>query len=74
MTSKRELTVPGSALTPREREILTIAGKGMKDAEIAALLGLTKYTVNSYLQVIYAKLDVSGRVEAAVWACKQGWL
>jgi DNA-binding NarL/FixJ family response regulator len=24
--------------------------------------------------LIFAKLDVSNRVEAAVWACKQGWL
>jgi DNA-binding NarL/FixJ family response regulator len=73
MTWHRNAVV-SSELTPREREVLTLVGKGCTDGEVANLLGITAGTVRSYMQVIFEKLDVSGRVEAAVWACKQGWL
>lgn len=61
-------------LTEREKEVLVLAGKGMPGPEIARLLGMSLWTVNAHLKSIYTKLGVSGRVEAAVWAAKQGWL
>lgn len=65
---------PGSPLPPREREVLILVGKGFSNAEIGRLLGLTPYTVADYLRYIFVRLDVDSRVEAAVWAAKQGWL
>ena len=65
---------PGSPLTPREREVLLFVGKGCTNAEIAELLKITESTVGDYLKRIFKRLDVDTRVEAAVWACKQGWL
>lgn len=62
------------ALTPREREIVVLLGKGFENREIGRLLELSRHTVSDHLKLIFAKLDVSNRVEAAVWACKQGWL
>jgi two-component system nitrate/nitrite response regulator NarL len=71
---KRGEVAPGSALTARELEVLLFLGKGFSNAEIGRLLGLTKYTVNDHVQRIFRRLDVDSRVEAAVWAAKQGLL
>lgn len=69
-----EIIEPGSPLSPREREVLILVGKGFSNAEIGRLLDLTSHTVASYIRQIFVRLEVDSRVEAAVWACKQGWL
>lgn len=69
-----DYATPGSALTPREKEVLLLVGKGFTDREVGGLLGIKPYTVQHYLKSIYVRIDVDSRVEAAVWACKQGWL
>jgi DNA-binding NarL/FixJ family response regulator len=61
-------------LSPRQRDVLILVGKGCSDEEVGRLLGMTKNTVVSYMREIRQRLDVNTRVEAAVWACKQGWL
>ena len=60
------------ALTPREREVLTLLSKGFTIREIAGLMGIKWFTVNDHIKAIYRKLDVSSRAEAAVYASKQG--
>lgn len=67
-------TAAGSELSEREREVLILVGKGCSDPEVGRLLGISRHTVSTHLRVIFRRLDVSTRVEAAVWACKQGWL
>lgn len=69
-----DYATPGSALTPREKDVLLLVGKGITDKEIARLLGIARHTVRHHLKAINVRLQTSGRVEAAVWACKQGWL
>lgn len=64
----------GGQLTGRERETLHMLGKGLTNKEIARLHNVTPATVQDHIKAIYAKLDVSNRVEAAVWAAKQGML
>jgi DNA-binding CsgD family transcriptional regulator len=64
----------GEDLTPREREVLILVGKGCTSAEVGKLLGMSTFTVGDHLKAVFAKLDVGTRVEAAVWAAKQGWL
>jgi DNA-binding NarL/FixJ family response regulator len=59
-------------LTPREMEILTLAGKGFSYGETAGLLGLTASTVSSYTKTIYEKLAVSSRSEAVYEATRMG--
>lgn len=61
-------------LSPREREVLTFVGKGFSNREIAVLMQRNISTVNDHLKTIFKKLDVDNRVEAAVLACKAGWL
>jgi DNA-binding NarL/FixJ family response regulator len=59
-------------LTPRETEVLTLIAKGMTLAETAALLGITRHTVDGYVKDIYRKLNVSSRAEAALSAQRMG--
>lgn len=65
---------PGTPLTKREREVLILVGKGFTNAEIGRLLSRSPHTIGSHMKVITKRLDVNSRVEAAVWACRQGWL
>jgi DNA-binding CsgD family transcriptional regulator len=57
--------VLASALTPREREVATLAAAQASSRDIAARLGLSVRTVDNYLGRAYAKLGVSGRAELA---------
>lgn len=50
-----------SPLTPREREIATLAAAGAASKEIAAQLYLSSRTVDNHLQSVYTKLGVTGR-------------
>jgi DNA-binding NarL/FixJ family response regulator len=52
-------------LTPREREILTLAADGLTNARIAKQLWVTEQTVKFHLSNIYRKLGVSNRTEAS---------
>ncbi|GAA1060424.1 LuxR family transcriptional regulator [Agromyces bracchium] len=53
-------------LTPREREVASLAAQGLSSNEIAARLFLSPRTVNNHLQSTYAKLGIRGRRELRV--------
>jgi DNA-binding CsgD family transcriptional regulator len=55
---------PRSALTPREREVIYLAGAGKKNAEIAAELWVSPATVKKHLDNVYQKLGVGSRAAA----------
>ena len=59
-------------LTPRERECLMLIAKGLKVADVAVQLGVTRNTAATYVKSIYRKLDVSSRAEAALEAVRLG--
>jgi DNA-binding NarL/FixJ family response regulator len=57
------------ALSPREAQVAQLASRGMRNGEIAALLGTSFETVKKQLRSVVDKLDVSNRTELAmVWA------
>lgn len=58
----------GSALTPRERDIVAGVAAGRSNREIARRLGIKERTVKNRLTVIYQKLGVKTRLELAVLA------
>jgi len=60
------------SLTPREREVLTLVGKGYSRAEIGRLLGITTNTAAGYIKTIYEKLNCSSRAEAVLEAVRLG--
>jgi DNA-binding NarL/FixJ family response regulator len=56
------------SLTTREREVLTLICKGMKNKAIADSLFITETTVRHHLTSIFEKLKVSSRLELVVHA------
>jgi non-specific serine/threonine protein kinase len=61
-------------LTEREREVLRLAADGLHNKEIAAQLVISIRTVEAHFSHILAKLGVSSRTEAVVFALAQGWV
>ena len=66
---RRRAGLPGG-LTPREVDVVVQLARGRSNPEIAHELGLSRRTVTSHLEHIYAKLGVSGRTEAALFAMR----
>ena len=57
-------------LTQREREILFMVVKGMKNIAIANQLYISAHTVKTHLYNIFQKINVPNRLQAALWAEK----
>jgi DNA-binding CsgD family transcriptional regulator len=53
------------ALTPTEERVAELAGQGLRNAEIAALLYVTPKTVEATLSRVYRKLAIRSRTELA---------
>ena len=51
------------SLTPSEREIARLVAGGLTNAEVAARLAMSPYTVDGRLRRIFAKLGVNNRVD-----------
>ncbi|WP_320785067.1 response regulator transcription factor [Streptomyces sp. CRN 30] len=60
------------SLTDREREILTVIGRGWTNTEIAARLHLAESTVKTHVGRILAKTDSRDRVQAVILAYDTG--
>jgi DNA-binding NarL/FixJ family response regulator len=58
------LALPPAGMTRREFEVLRLVATGMTNAQIAERLVIKLTTVNSYLNSIYRKLEVSSRLAA----------
>jgi DNA-binding NarL/FixJ family response regulator len=63
---------PRVDLTPREIEVLRLAAKGLRNRDIARVLGRTEETVKVHLKHIMAKLDVEDRTEAVTLGLQRG--
>ncbi|MFE4399033.1 response regulator [Kitasatospora sp. NPDC056789] len=61
-----------AAITGREREILTLVGRGLSNTEIAAELVLSIATVKTYMTRLLAKLDARDRVQLVILAYEAG--
>jgi NarL family two-component system response regulator LiaR len=59
-------------LTPREREVLVLIGRGMPNKIIARELSLSEKTVKAHVSSILAKLGVTDRTQAALYAVREG--
>jgi two-component system, NarL family, nitrate/nitrite response regulator NarL len=59
-------------LSPREREILALIARGDSNKHIARELDIAETTVKIHVQHILRKLDLSSRVQAAVYASSHG--
>ena len=61
-----------ASLTAREREIIALVGKGLKNQQIADRLFVSEKTVRNHLTTIFAKLNVGDRFELAIFAYRHG--
>lgn len=70
---KEEVNDP-DILTPREVEILQLLARGMSNRDIAASLYISDRTVQAHLTNIFAKMQVTSRLEAVLKGIQKGWL
>lgn len=67
--AQEELT---EALSPREREVLLFAARGLSSKEVAAQLYISERTVQTHLASVYDKLGAHNKTEAMLLALKHG--
>lgn len=61
------------ALTDREKSVLFLLAQGLKNEEISARLYISVHTTKAHLEMIYEKLGVNNRVQAALKAIDVGY-
>jgi DNA-binding NarL/FixJ family response regulator len=61
-------------LSDREVQVITLAGRGLGNKEIAADLSISPRTVQVHLANIFSKLGVGSRTEAVLCTLKNGWV
>jgi NarL family two-component system response regulator LiaR len=59
-------------LTPREREVLALLGRGLSNKRIALELGISPATVKIHVSAVLHKLGVADRTQAALAAVRAG--
>lgn len=66
--AREDLVTPVSRLSPRENDILREIARGASNKEIARTLQIAETTVKIHVQHILRKLNLTSRVQAAVFA------
>ncbi len=72
MASQAEEEAGVAGLTPKEIEILKLLAMGLSNKEIGNHLFLAEKTVKNYLSTIFQKLEITDRVQAAIYALRHG--
>jgi DNA-binding NarL/FixJ family response regulator len=60
------------ALTPRERDVISLIARGLRNKEIARSLGISETTVRHHLTSTFTKLEVSDRLSLVIYAFQRG--
>jgi DNA-binding NarL/FixJ family response regulator len=59
-------------LSARERDVLRLIARGLENAEIAEELGISPRTVKNHVSRILGKLGLPNRIQAAIYAVRNG--
>jgi DNA-binding NarL/FixJ family response regulator len=51
----------------RQQQVIELVARGLKNSEVADLIGTTEHVVKNHLRMIYDKLGLWNRVELALW-------
>jgi two-component system, NarL family, response regulator LiaR len=74
---RRGVVAPGTeileSLSQREREVLRLMADGLSNSHIATQLSIAEKTVKTHVSNVLAKLGVTDRTQAAVYAWKAGF-
>ncbi|MFJ6263065.1 response regulator [Rhodococcus erythropolis] len=62
----------GIVLSAREREVLVLVARGSSNQEIADTLFISERTARTHVSHIISKLGVASRIQAALWAIREG--
>ncbi|MBO9465254.1 response regulator transcription factor [Tropicibacter sp. R15_0] len=63
---------PDANLTGREKEVLALISRGMRNVDVAEQLSMAESTVAHHIKSIYRKLGISSRAEASWHAARLG--
>ena len=69
----RATDAPLNRLSPREREVLALLGRGWSNAQIGRELYISPHTVRTHVQNILQKLEMHSKLEAVAFALEHGW-
>ncbi|MCI0476385.1 MAG: response regulator transcription factor [Anaerolineales bacterium] len=61
-----------ASLSQREREVIALIGKGLKNKELADQMSISEFTVRHHLTSIFTKLQVADRLELIIFAYRHG--
>jgi DNA-binding CsgD family transcriptional regulator len=70
-TAAADVTPP-AGLTEREAEVLALLARGLQTKQVARRLGISVKTADHHVQNAYAKIGVSTRAAAALFAMQHG--
>ncbi len=72
LTCTDQLSTPAPvALSPREKEIVRLAAKGLPNKVISDILEISRWTVATHMRRIFAKLGVNTRAEMVARALEE---
>jgi DNA-binding NarL/FixJ family response regulator len=72
MLGAQRATGPLEELTDREREVLGLVAEGLPNKQIGRRLGISEKTVKAHLTHAFRTIGVDDRIQAGLWARRQG--
>jgi DNA-binding CsgD family transcriptional regulator len=72
VSTNRIAKAASGGLTEREREVVRLVARGKSNREIADALVVTKRTIETHINNILYKLNLTSRAQLVVWAVEKG--